>query len=510
VVEGLETAVSRVARGSAFLLAGQIISNLMATIAFMFIARGLTKQEMGLASIVYLVSALGTIISGAGIPTSIIRFVSEARGKGHDYRPLVLASLLNQALLASSCSLIIILTSDQLSYVLMGSTSYSSLFYLAALNMVFTGFNVLLNSMLIGLERMDGVCVAYVASAAVACPVATLLVLRGWGVVGYVMMWVLMGSIGSAVSASYLIRALRAGAGKPEGISNSLRALLKFSWPILITNLAYYAFRFFDRFIIVFTGSKEELGMYSVAFKAYTVITMIPLNVAMAVFPYYGERYGREELRAIRQGTILASKYLSIFFVPVALGLAVVAEPVLVFFAGAKYAGSSMILMVLGIFGALTAPAPLLGYLLITYKRTKAYMVANLISVGASLALAPFLISHLGVLMGTALVRGIALLALMALYTAYSRQIAPVDWVSLAKGLTAGFIMASAVYALEFWLSKPIFLPLHIAVGALVYGACIRLLRVLNGRDVVLLSNALPKSIRGLVLALGRLVAFGE
>ena len=48
--------------------------------------------------------------------------------------------------------------------------------------------------------------------------------------------------------------------------------------------------------------------MYSVAKKAYSAITMIPVNVAMALFPYYGERYGREELNAIRAATATVSK----------------------------------------------------------------------------------------------------------------------------------------------------------------------------------------------------------
>ena len=506
-----ETAVSKVARGSALLVAGQMVSDIIATVAFMFIARALTKQEMGLASVVFFTSALGIIISGAGVPTTIVRFISEARGREEDYRPFIMAGVMGQAILASLCSLVMVTMAGELSEVLMGSQGHEVLFYLAALNTILSGFNILLSSILVGLEMMDGVCVAYIASALVACPVSVMLILNGWGVMGYVSLWILNGLVGVLVLSFYLLSALRTRPGAVKEVVSSLRVLLKFSWPILITNLANYSFRFFDKYILAFLGSKEELGVYSVAFKAYTAITMIPLNIAMAIFPYYGVKYGRDDLAAIRQSTFLVSKYLSLLFVPVALGLAVVAEPVLVFFAGAKYAGGAKTLMILGFFGALTAPTPLLGFLLITYKRAKTYMVANLASVGASLALMPLFVPSLGVLLGTALARGLAMVFLLIFYTATTRDLALLDWPSLARGLVAGLIMASAVYGVQAWLSnQPIFLPIYVALGALVYGACIRLLRALNDRDVVLLSNAFPKNMRGLVLALGRLLAFKE
>ena len=125
-----------------------------------------------------------------------------------------------------------------------------------------------------------------------------------------------------------------------------MRTLISFSLPVLITNLATYAFNCFDMFVLVGLASQEERGMYSVAKKAYSVITMIPVNVAMALFPYYGERYGREELHAIKTATVTVSRYLSLLYIPIALGLSALAEPILIIFAGEKYVGSAPMLMI--------------------------------------------------------------------------------------------------------------------------------------------------------------------
>jgi len=90
-----EDAVARVARGSSLLL-GQLISNLIAIGAFTLIARGISRAEVGIATITNLLITLGVILSGAGVPISSIRFISESIGAGSDYRPLITASILKR------------------------------------------------------------------------------------------------------------------------------------------------------------------------------------------------------------------------------------------------------------------------------------------------------------------------------------------------------------------------------------------------------------------------------
>jgi len=118
-----EDAIARVARGSSLLLLGQLISNLIAIGAFMFIARGISRAEMGIATITNLLIMLGVILSGAGVPISSIRFISESIGAGSDYRPLITASILTRAVLAALYSAILVAFADQIALLLLGSTS---------------------------------------------------------------------------------------------------------------------------------------------------------------------------------------------------------------------------------------------------------------------------------------------------------------------------------------------------------------------------------------------------
>jgi len=500
-------AVAKVARGSSLLLLGQLISNLIAIGAFMLIARGISRAEMGIATITNLLITLGVILSGAGVPISSIRFISESIGAGSDYRPLIAASILTRAVLAALYSAILVAFADQIALLLLGSTSNVGLLYLAAIGVVATGFASTFYNALIGLNRMLAVCLSYVFSALVGYSVGVLLVIEGWGATGYILCWVASGLAGSLVSGISLAKATSLSLNDGEETAKAMKTLIAFSVPVLITNLAAYAFNCFDMFVLVGLASQEELGMYSVAQKAYSVVTMIPLNVAMALFPYYGERYGREELGAIRAATATVSKYLSLLYPPIALGLSALAEPVLVIFAGEKYAGSAPMLMIFGFFGALTAFVPMMGYLLITYKKTGRYMAANLASIMCALSLAPLLIPHLGALIGMALVRSLALALLLAFYTLSTRNLASADYRAFAKGLIGSVIMALSVYLLQARLHGPLLLPLYVLVGAAIYGLCVRALRMLSYDDVILLARVFPKPIERFVLFIGKLVA---
>jgi len=502
-----ENAIARVARGSSLLLLGQLISNLIAIGAFMFIARGISRAEMGVAAVTNLLITLGVILSGAGVPISSIRFISESIGAGSDYRPLITAGILTRAVLAALYSATLVAFADQIALLLLGSTSNVEFLYLTAIGVVVTGFASTFYNALIGLNRMLPVCLSYIFSALVGYSIGVLLVIKGWGATGYVLGWVASGLAGSLVSGIFLAKAVSLSLNNGEAIVKAMKTLITFSLPVLITNLAAYAFNCFDMFVLVSLASQEELGMYSVAKKAYSVITMIPLNVAMTLFPYYGEKYGREELGAIRAATATVSKYLSLLYPPIALGLSALAEPVLVVFAGEKYASSAPMLMIFGFFGALTAFVPMMGYLLITYRKTRQYMAANLASITCALSIAPLLIPRLGALISMALIRGVALALLLAFYTLSTRNMASVDYRTFAKGLIGSVLMALSVYLLQTQLHGAFLLPLYVLVGAAIYGLYARVLRMLSYDDVILLAHVFPKPIKCVVLLVGKLVA---
>lgn len=80
---------------------------------------------------------------------------------------------------------------------------------------------------------------------------------------------------------------------------------LKFSGPLFLTVVVAFFYGWFDRAVLLTFVPLGELAIYNVAHMAYGVLATIPSALSTALFPYYGERYGRDEHEAIKAGTLL-------------------------------------------------------------------------------------------------------------------------------------------------------------------------------------------------------------
>lgn len=89
----IQADVVRVARGSAYLVAQSLISTLIGALAFAFVARIITQEEMGIVVALTLTASAAQIISDLGFSRGLTKFVAEDRGKGADYTCVVWRSL---------------------------------------------------------------------------------------------------------------------------------------------------------------------------------------------------------------------------------------------------------------------------------------------------------------------------------------------------------------------------------------------------------------------------------
>ena len=245
------TTLTRVAKGSAYLLASAIATNIISVAAFAIIAHALVPEEMALATITLFFVLLGQLLTNVGVSTSVVKFLSEARARGGDTRSLALGAVLGQLSLGLCYSAFLALLADELSSWLLGEATYKHLFYMASLDVVLVGVAVTANSVLIGLDRMRDVFVARISSCVVRQGSAVGLILYGLGVTGYVGGW-LAGDLAGAIVANLLVlMALRNSPGRGRSVVGAIKELWRFSWPILVTSLANLAFLWFDKLLIL-------------------------------------------------------------------------------------------------------------------------------------------------------------------------------------------------------------------------------------------------------------------
>ena len=76
-------------------------------------------------------------------------------------------------------------------------------------------------------------------------------------------------------------------------LQNSLKnlpELLKFSWPIYIASVASFLYTWYNRALVLTYLSLAELGVYNVAYTAFSVLISVTSSLGSALFPYYGKK----------------------------------------------------------------------------------------------------------------------------------------------------------------------------------------------------------------------------
>jgi O-antigen/teichoic acid export membrane protein len=138
-----------------------------------------------------------------------------------------------------------------------------------------------------------------VATAAVTAATTAILVLGfGVGVVG-----ALIGQLAGALAAALALVVLSRGAYAPRFDRRKLAAMLAFSLPLVPSSIGVFLNGFADRLVLQHTRSLTDVGIYGVAFRIATVVTLLLAGFQGAATPLILARHEepatRDELARI-------------------------------------------------------------------------------------------------------------------------------------------------------------------------------------------------------------------
>lgn len=239
-----------------------------------------------------------------------------------------------------------------------------------------------------------------------------------------------------------------------------------------------------DAFMISLLLSERELGWYGAAQTIMLGFWMMPIAIRTALYPVMARTYQNDPAR-LGALYVRANTYLLVLVLPIAAGITLLAEPIitLVFkeaFAPAVPALRALIWALVPAF--LLVPS---ARMMVVYNRqqTAGWMTGAGMAVNVVLNLT--LIPALGIV-GAGLARVLATTANFVIIFAYTQlRLARVAlWRAAVRPILATIIMSAAVYPLRHF-----FLPLPVAVGALVYAAAIAGLGVVSAEDRALFSR---------------------
>jgi len=499
LTEKVELNASKVAVGSIYLTSQNILSTLIGVLGYTYMSRAVAQEEMGVIAGVTLLYSLVQTVVDLGINSSITKFISENIGKGVDPSKHVVSALTLRLPLTLAAASSIAIFSKNISETLFKTAAYSNIVTLIAIDAILLSIAPLLNNVLLGCGKLKSIAVYGISSVAARWLFITLFLLNSQGLNGVIYGWIIGDAALLAMLALSTIKRINL---KKSLLNESIRLLpqiLKFSTPLYISTIISFLYACYDKALILAFLPLEQLGIYNVAYTAFSVLASIATSLGSALLPYYGMAYGKNNHKAISEAIKRASKYTMLTMFPLALGLAATAKPVITLFAGQQYEAGWPVLATLALFGLVYGFSPAFSNLLLIYGKTKTILLVNLTSVAISLTMLPTL-QFLG-LTGLAIVRGTSNLLsfTLSVYFLSNTVKIEIDRQTAWKAVASATTMTLAVLATQKITYNKLFLPLYIAIGAAAYTAITRALKTLNKEDAQLVKEILGEKAAKLI-----------
>ena len=483
------------AKGSIYLTLGSICSNLIAIVGFAFMARMITTEEMGVVAGIMLLATFAQVISDFGLNSSIPRHVSELKGKGEDTRDLVVSAIAFRIPVSITMASILFVFATSASSALFRTAGFGYVITLLSLDVALLCLTPLMNNVLLGNGKLLSISLYNVANTAVSWLSIAALLLAGKGLQGFV----LGGIVGDAallvMQAISVARLVEFKSATSIAFRKQIRQLLRFGLPIYLAALISFLYTWYDKAIVLASTSLSDVGIYNTAYMPFTVLVTIATALGSAMLPYYGMAYGKNDYNAIGLGIKRGSKYVCLVIFPLTLGLMAMARPTLTIFAGLRYEAGWTILSVFSLFGLVYGILPALSSILLVYGKTRTILLLSFVPVVSSLVLVPLV--WMSGLVGFAIMKGTSL-ALSFLLTAYFvNEVVPVriDKGAITRTLAASALMAIIAVILQQVLYDTHLLLFYALVGAAVYIALIRILKVLDEEDFQFLEQIVGKRV---------------
>ena len=486
--------MQKAAKGTSVLAVQSGINALLGTFLFMYMARVLSKAEMGIYGTATLIFMVTSIIGRLGLNTAASRFISHLHGNdkaemaGAVSKHILYLSVVS----ASAVSTILFAVSPFLSRLLLGDYQYTQLFqtvslalFSAVLGFVFSGF-------VQGLQMFTRLALALLLSQVIRVAVAATLLTRLLGVeslfFGYVAYYILL----IAFSLRPTLNLFKRSRSAPD---QSIKPLLSFSLPMVGYELANYLYTSLDQYIVLNIAGIETLGTYTVAITAASltmIVGGIPLSTTLT--PGFSEFYGRSDEIGVADRIKPTSRYVSLLFIPATLGLGALSPIAINILAGQQYleAWLPTTVMCLGI--ATSGFSAIITSALIALGKTSNVMKITLIASAVGLALTIALTTSFGIL-GAASAKAVMYGLLLALSFYFGAKFLPLslDREAIAGSVVASAIMAITVYGTAYYTGfSLVLLPIYIVVGLLIYGLILSAMRILTLQDVQFISQIAP------------------
>ncbi len=357
------------AKGSAWMIAARLAVRGIGLISMMVLARLLLPEDFGLVALATLLVALLEVMSEFSFDVVLIQNREATRSH---YDTAWTLSIMRGAVIA-----VLLLALAGPSAVFFEEPRIESIVSCLALIAVIGGFeNIGIVDFRKNLQFNKDM--AFMVGAKLGSFVVTLLFAILWRDYWALVAGIIAGTI-LRVVLSYAMQEYR-----PRLSLAEWRSIMGVSKWLLVNNLLRFAFLRSDRLVVGKLVGAQALGLYSIAFEISNLATSeILAPVRRALFPGYAKLAA--EPAALRENYIATLSLIMAMAAPVAVGILLVADPLVRTLLGDKWVDAIPLIQVLSLYGLVASFTANSGPVYLALGRPK--VLTLLLTVGLAVAL---------------------------------------------------------------------------------------------------------------------------
>lgn len=375
--------IRKIAKNTAVLITGEIVSKVISLFLIVYIARYLGDVGLGKYSFALAFTGLFAIITNSGLETILIR--DGSRNKTNlEYVTGSVSSI--RVFLSLVTTILIFISINLLEY----PQNTKFVVYIFGISVIFNGIASVLRSVFNAVEQMKYVTLTTMYEKVFTSIAGVLALFMGYGLIGLALT-MLAGSIfGFMVSFYYVARNLM----RPRLVFSIVtwKYLFKESMPLMLAGLFVSILTQIDTVMLSLMKGDQVVGWYNAAYRMVNALGFIPVAFLSSIFPMMSRSYAtsHESLRAAAEKSY---KYLLIIALPLAFGTTILADKLIWTLYESQFTQSIIALQILIWATALSFLILVIGIVLISINKQIVNMylsgISAVLNVILNLALIP-------------------------------------------------------------------------------------------------------------------------
>lgn len=461
--------VQRVARNTGVVLSGELIFKLISLVVTIYLARYLGTVGFGKYSFVFAYLTFFNIITDLGLQQILVREMARD--------PKIAPKLIGNAYIIR---LLLTIFAVVLSLIIITLMSYpadtTSYIYIAAFTLLFISFSDFYRTIFEANLRMEYNTIAKLTFKVLSAALILWIIFVLQGTLTQIILVLVFSElVKTLINYSFSRKFVRPRFSIDFGLWSFL---VKAALPLALSSVIWVIYHQIDIVMLSVMQGDAPVGIYSAAYRLCNPFLIISTALMMSLFPVMSEAFKTSKEKLIKSYA-LGVRYLIIIMLPIAMGITLMSDKIVLLIYGAEFAGSITALQIL-IWAILLGGINLiLLNLLVSIDRQKlntlSVGICAIVNVVLNLILIPIL-SYNGAAIAT-VVTNVVLFVASFYFVSKHLQLPPVRN-TLIKLIISGILMGVFVYCF-----MDITLLLLVPVAVIVYFAALLALKTFTEED---------------------------